>query len=752
MAEEFDPNQSAVDYGESLLASQAANRKKARKRRRRIDRVNQVMAGFSVADQFLRRNALEKVETFKNNLTADKANAINSFNLAKSFREHELEALQKTNPGLDFNNAESWKVTYDANGNLIKAGAVFNALKKEYSNNLKSEYGIGSMGSVLPEDRERFRLEVLDQTKQAFSALEAKYAKHKPSLGLDKELIESRYKTLIDEGSRQLLSARNTSSVRKLLSKFGIADDIDKSLTNVEMGGVNLYMRKDLVEAQQKRLMNNIEAELEYIDLMSKRGDQQVKISNTVLRSGMNSAQTKARSLYSHVYAESDKYSYAVDPDTLRAVPPNVIEPKGSGQNSRIKALDSISFSHEDNNNEESMLLSSLPTTSDNVYARYSEVYDSLVQEKRYDDLKELQKAIDLNIKELVETKMEREKIDDASLISLSMKEIAAARYDAVMDLVQIQDSKGRLENGNGRLFNIKVTPYAEFINAQAELNKEDAKQRDELIETGENEKRKGKLSINAEGERIITSPTGQTVTVDDLFDNFESLIIDDLKRNNGEKTTVIFNAWLTQELPVELHGEATKLYNDLLKRHEERYKPDEIMMNPYIPPEVMIREMSEAKKKRVVDRAMNTQPTTEFLNHLKDREGFRDEVYLDSLGKPTVGTGHLLTEEENKQYKVGDRVPDNILNKWLEEDSIKAWTAALKQSKELGIDNLNFIEALASVNFQLGINWNKIHKNTWKFLQTKEYDKAAAEAADSTWFKQTPIRVKDFQNAIENL
>ena len=132
--------------------------------------------------------------------------------------------------------------------------------------------------------------------------------------------------------------------------------------------------------------------------------------------------------------------------------------------------------------------------------------------------------------------------------------------------------------------------------------------------------------------------------------------------------------------------------------------------------------------------------------------KGFENKVYLDSLGKPTVGVGHLLTEEQNKKYKVGDIVPDNILDKWLKEDSLKAWKAALKQSEDLNINDLDFIDSLASVNFQLGTNWFKIHKNTWKFLQTKEYDKAANEAQDSTWFKQTPIRVQDFQKAIRNL
>ena len=75
-----------------------------------------------------------------------------------------------------------------------------------------------------------------------------------------------------------------------------------------------------------------------------------------------------------------------------------------------------------------------------------------------------------------------------------------------------------------------------------------------------------------------------------------------------------------------------------------------------------------------------------------------------------------------------------------------------LKQSEDLGIEDLDFIDSLASVNYQLGTSWFKIHKKTWKFLQNREYDEAAVEAADSDWFKQTPTRVEDFQAAIRNL
>ena len=68
---EFDNNQSAIQYGESLLASRDSERKKQKKRKKRIDRVNMALAGVSIADSFLTRNAKQKVQTFTVNMQED---------------------------------------------------------------------------------------------------------------------------------------------------------------------------------------------------------------------------------------------------------------------------------------------------------------------------------------------------------------------------------------------------------------------------------------------------------------------------------------------------------------------------------------------------------------------------------------------------------------------------------------------------------------------------------------------------------
>ena len=140
--------------------------------------------------------------------------------------------------------------------------------------------------------------------------------------------------------------------------------------------------------------------------------------------------------------------------------------------------------------------------------------------------------------------------------------------------------------------------------------------------------------------------------------------------------------------------------------------------------------------------------PSLEQL--LRDREGVRTKVYLDSRGKPTVGIGHLVTPADN--LKVGDEITDQQVSEFFKKDSAAALSAAKSQASKAGINDSDFLVYLASVNFQLGTSWNTVHKKTWALIMEGKYDEAAEEAGRSAWAKQTPVRVKDFQQALRAL
>ena len=148
-----------------------------------------------------------------------------------------------------------------------------------------------------------------------------------------------------------------------------------------------------------------------------------------------------------------------------------------------------------------------------------------------------------------------------------------------------------------------------------------------------------------------------------------------------------------------------------------------------------------------------------DYLNHLEHREGNEERVYLDTLGKPTCGVGHLLTERERQVYKVGDRVSQEQRDEWLQQDAAMAWEAAAQQMQELDIEDTNFIIALGSVNFQLGTRWMNKFPSAYRALANKDYDEAIRQVStgsgrngQSKWKEQTPVRVEDFVIAIDKL
>lgn len=134
----------------------------------------------------------------------------------------------------------------------------------------------------------------------------------------------------------------------------------------------------------------------------------------------------------------------------------------------------------------------------------------------------------------------------------------------------------------------------------------------------------------------------------------------------------------------------------------------------------------------------------------LKSREGEKLEVYNDSLKKPTVGIGHLVVPGD--KLKLGDTITAAQSAAFFKKDSAKASAAAKSQAAKAGIKDADFIVYLTSVNFQLGTSWHTKQKKTWALILDGKYEEAAKEAANSTWNKQTPVRVKDFQKALRDL
>ena len=131
------------------------------------------------------------------------------------------------------------------------------------------------------------------------------------------------------------------------------------------------------------------------------------------------------------------------------------------------------------------------------------------------------------------------------------------------------------------------------------------------------------------------------------------------------------------------------------------------------------------------------------LLESVKKHEGYRNKVYLDTLGKRTVGVGHLCVEdfwEDDKEYE------ESFLMEILQKDLQEAIRGAKELMEEHGCADIDerAEEIIIEMVFQLGRTGVKKFRNMWKALAEQNYIGASFEMLDSKWAKQTPNRAKD--------
>ena len=130
------------------------------------------------------------------------------------------------------------------------------------------------------------------------------------------------------------------------------------------------------------------------------------------------------------------------------------------------------------------------------------------------------------------------------------------------------------------------------------------------------------------------------------------------------------------------------------------------------------------------------------LLESVKKHEGYRNKVYLDTLGKRTVGVGHLCVEdfwEDDKEYD------EEFLMNILKDDLKNAIEGAERLLKDCRILDSLAKEIIVEMVFQLGETGVSKFKNMLKALEEgPDYQTAAIEMLDSRWAKQTPNRAQN--------
>ena len=146
-----------------------------------------------------------------------------------------------------------------------------------------------------------------------------------------------------------------------------------------------------------------------------------------------------------------------------------------------------------------------------------------------------------------------------------------------------------------------------------------------------------------------------------------------------------------------------------------------------------------------------------ELTDDLKARvrlhEGVRTQMYLDSLGKATIGIGHLIKPHERERYAEGVEISMDEVEELFEMDLNRAAAGAESLIKEcIGQDLPAHIEeVILEMVYQLGTQGVRNFKKFWKALRIKDWKTAASEMKDSRWHKQTTKRCESLAEIVAN-
>ncbi len=127
--------------------------------------------------------------------------------------------------------------------------------------------------------------------------------------------------------------------------------------------------------------------------------------------------------------------------------------------------------------------------------------------------------------------------------------------------------------------------------------------------------------------------------------------------------------------------------------------------------------------------------------------------MYLDSLGKATIGIGHLIKPHERERYAEGVEISMDEVEELFEMDLNRAAAGAESLIEEcIGHDLPPHIEeVILEMVYQLGTQGVRNFKKFWKALRVKDWKTAASEMKDSRWHKQTTKRCESLAEIVAN-
>ena len=133
---------------------------------------------------------------------------------------------------------------------------------------------------------------------------------------------------------------------------------------------------------------------------------------------------------------------------------------------------------------------------------------------------------------------------------------------------------------------------------------------------------------------------------------------------------------------------------------------------------------------------------TYKLREELERDEGIKYEVYLDHLGYPTFGIGHLITDDDPEcGADVGTEVSDDRVQEAFESDveTVMSDCERLYVQFEHLPEEVQLI--IANMMFNMGYTRLSKFKGMKRGVDARDWETAADEMVDSKWYEQVTRR-----------
>lgn len=143
------------------------------------------------------------------------------------------------------------------------------------------------------------------------------------------------------------------------------------------------------------------------------------------------------------------------------------------------------------------------------------------------------------------------------------------------------------------------------------------------------------------------------------------------------------------------------------------------------------------------------------LIENIKAHEGFRDRIYKDSVGKPTVGYGFLVAALGSDELKLNGGKAEPM-NKEIAEKILNLKVAKLKKRlfgclPWLESKPQNVQDTLIEMAYQLGFAGLMSFRHTLGCIEAGDYAQAARNLRASLPYRQTPKRVEGYIKGLKN-